>query len=168
MSEYQERIFQALTQALEWLVQYDGDLIDAQPKEECINHKLAQYLEQALREKDLLDGCCVDMEYDKYKEDKKKTSNGRHIRPDIIAHQRESGNRNNLIVIEAKKGYAISEDKNKVTHLVSNSDYQYAVGALISYLPKRPYLKIKFRTRGGRWRTYRFEKNDTTVAETSR
>ena len=41
--------------------------------------KLAQYLENMLREKDLLGNCCVDIEYDKYKEDKKKISNGRNI-----------------------------------------------------------------------------------------
>jgi hypothetical protein len=130
MNRYEECVLEAL----KWLVQTDGDLIETQPKEECINHKLAQYLEAILQQERLLGGCCVDIEYNKYKEDEKKTSDGRNIRPDIIAHERRSGNRNNLIVIEAKKGYDVEKDRHNVTDLVNNIKYQYSVGAVISYL----------------------------------
>ena len=164
MNEYQE----CIVQALKLLVQYDADLIDTQPKEECINHKLAQYLESVLYEKNLLGNCCVDIEYNKYKEDEKKTSNGRNIRPDIIVHERKSGNRNNLIVIEAKKGYDVKQDRDKVVDLVNSEDYQYSVGAVISYFPKRKHLKIKFYTQEGTWKRYLVNKDDFAITETNK
>ena len=164
MDEYQECIIQAL----KLLVQNDADLIDTQPKEECINHKLAQYLESMLHEKNLLGNCCVDIEYNKYKEDEKKTSNGRNIRPDIIAHERKSGNRNNLIVIEAKKNYDAKGDRDKVTDLVNSEDYHYAVGAVISYFPMKEYVKIKFFTPNGIWKKYLLNKTDSTIRETKK
>jgi hypothetical protein len=67
MNELQECVIQALRT----LVQSDSDLIKTQPKEECINHKLAQYLEWVLNEKRLLDKHNVDIEYNKYKEEEK-------------------------------------------------------------------------------------------------
>lgn len=150
------------------LVQYDIDLIKTQPKEECINHKLAQYLEQVMKEKKLLGICAVDIEYNKYKEDKKKPSNGRNIRPDIIAHERKSGNRNNLIVIEAKKLYDSKKDRDKVTDLVNSENYQYATGAVISYFPKRKYVRIKFFKQEGTWEKYDMDKGDFTIKEINR
>ncbi len=164
LNEYERCVVQAIVR----LVQCDGDLIKNQPKEECINHKLAQYLEEVLRGKNLLDGCCVDIEYNKYKEDEKKTSDGQNIRPDIIAHERKSGNQRNLIVIEAKKGYSTREDRNKVIHLVKNGDYQYVVGAVVGYLPGRPYVIIRFLTQGGHWKDYHLNKNDGTIADIKR
>jgi len=143
MNELHECVFEAL----EILIKHDLDLIETQPKEECINHKLAQYLEAVLKEKNLLGACSVDVEYNKYKEDEKKMSNGRSIRPDIIAHERRSGNNNNLIVIEAKKGYDDRDDRDdrdKIVNLVDSQAYQYSVGGVISYFPRREYLKIKF------------------------
>ena len=107
MNEYQGCVLQALM----LVIKSDADLIETQPREECVNHKLAQYLENVLYERNLLGNCSVDIEYNKYKEDEKKTSNGRNIRPDIIAHERRSGNKNNLIVIEAKKGYDVKQDR---------------------------------------------------------
>jgi len=164
MNEYEECIFHAVKR----LVQSDSDLMETQPKEECINHKLAQYLEEALREKNLLNGCCVDIEYDKHKEDEKKMSHGRNIRPDIIAHERKSGNRRNLIVIEAKKGYSSKQDREKVTDLMKNPSYQYSVGAVISYLPDKPYVRIGFLTQGDDWRNCHLSKTDGTIAEAKR
>jgi len=164
MNEYEECIFEALR----WLIQFDRELIETQPKEECINHRLAQYLENVLSQRNLLNDCRVDIEYNKYKEDEKKTSDGRNIRPDIIAHERRSGNRNNLIVIEAKKGYDVKTDRDKVTDLVNSKDYQYSVGAVISYLPQKEYLKIKLLKRQGVWKKYRMNKNDFEIQETKR
>ena len=74
-------------------------------------------MESVLRRKQIIKHHCVDIEYDKYKEDKKKKSNGQLIRSDVIVHQRKSANRNNLIVIEAKKKYPSKHDRAKVTDL---------------------------------------------------
>jgi hypothetical protein len=164
MNEYQECIVQAIKQ----LVQSDGVLIETQPKEECINHRLALYLEQVLRKKNLLDGCCVDIEYDKYQADKKKMANGQHIRPDIIVHERKSANKNNLIVIEAKKGNSSEHDKSKVTYLVDNSNYRYSVGALVSYFPEEDYLEIAFLTQEDGWQQYSFDKRALRLQKTKK
>ena len=163
MNELHNAIFEALVT----LIKHDSDLIATQPKEECINHKLAQYLEVELMKRDLLGACSVDVEYNKYKEDEKKTSNGRNIRPDIIAHQRRSGSNNNLIVIEAKKDYESAADRDKVIELVDSRAYQYSLGAVITYFPKREYLKVKFYERN-EWRRYLMNKNSFEVIETKK
>jgi len=164
MTEYQVCIFEAL----KMLVQNDGDLIENQPKEECINHKLAQYVEIVLSKRNLLGNCSVDIEYNKYKEDEKKSSDGRPIRPDIIAHERKSGDKNNLIVIEAKKGYGTKGDRDKVTDLVANVKYNYSVGAVISYLPGKKYIKVKFPKQDGTWKNYLLNKKNFEITETTR
>lgn len=144
MNELQESIVDALKK----LIESDNDLIETQPKEECINHRFACYLKQVLSDKGLLGPCDVDIEYDKYMDGKKKGSkkgsDGRSIRPDILVHKRRSGNKNNLIVIEAKKRYGTGKDMSKVFDLVDSKKYRYSVGAVVSYLPGSDYVRIKF------------------------
>jgi hypothetical protein len=82
-------------------------------------------------------------------------------------HERRSGNNNNLIVIEAKKGYDDKDDREKVVDLVDSQAYRYPVGAVISYFPQREYLKIKFYEEGG-WRRYLMNKNSFEITETKR
>ena len=163
-----DELQKSIIEALKLLIQYDTDLIKTQPKEECINHKLAQYLELILIKKRLLNKQDVDIEYNKYKENEKKSSSGRNIRPDIIVHERRSGNRNNLIVIEAKKNYDAKGDREKVTDLVKSGGFRYTVGAVISYFPMKEYVKIKFFTPGGTWKKYLLNKKDFTIKETKR
>jgi len=158
----------SIIEALKLLIQYDSDLIRTQPKEECINHKLAQYLELILFKKRLLNKHDVDIEYNKYKENEKKSSDGRNIRPDIIVHERKSGNRNNLIVIEAKINYDAKGDRDKVEDLVKSENFSYAVGAVISYFPTREYVKIKFFGPGYTWKRYLLNKKDFTIRETKK
>ena len=110
----------------------------------------------------------MDIEYNKYKEDEKKSSEGRNIRPDIIVHERKSGNRNNLIVIEAKKNYDAERDRGKVKDLVNSENFRYTVGAIISYFPMKKYVKIKFLTPDGTWKKYLLNKKDFTIKETER
>lgn len=161
MDELQESIIEAL----KLLIQYDIDLIKTQPKEECINHKLAQYLELILIKKRLLNKHQMDIEYNKYKENEKKSSEGRNIRPDIIVHERKSGNKNNLIVIEAKINYDSKGDRHKVVDLVKSQRFSYSVGAVISYFPSREYVKIKFLTPENTWKRYLLNKKDFTIRE---
>lgn len=108
----------------------------------------------------------VDVEYDKYKEDEKKSSGGKNIRPDIIVHKRKSGNENNLIVIEAKKNYIDKKDVEKIKDLVINEDFNYLLGAGVAYLPNRDYMKIKFFLPGDTWENYQLNKKDSTVKKT--
>lgn len=158
------KLQESIVTALRMLVESDNDLIKTQPKEECINHRFACCLERVLSDKGLINMCDVDIEYDKYMEGGKKSSDGRNIRPDILIHERRSGDRNNLIVIEAKKDYETKKDRNKVEDLVSSKKYHYSVGAAVSYFPRRDYVRIKFFD--GTWTTYWLDKNDLSIRET--
>lgn len=166
MNELQKLIMKAL----KLLIENDIELIRNQSREECINHKFAQYLEELLKSRGVLTKLelNVDVEYDKYKEDEKKSSCGRNIRPDIIVHKRKSGNKNNLMVIEAKKNYIDEKDRYKIMDLVKNKDFEYSLGAGAAYLPNRNYMKIKFFLPGDTWENYQLNKKDFTIKKTKR
>lgn len=165
MNKLQEYIIEAL----KTLIKYDKKLIQNQPREECINHRFAQYLEEILRKKELSkeQKVNVDVEYDKYKEGGKKSSDGKNIRPDIIAHKRKSGAKN-LIVIEAKKKYIDKNDKDKIRDLVNNKKFNYSLGAGVAYLPDKDYMKIKFLLSNNSWEIYQLNKNDFKIKKTKR
>lgn len=124
----------------------DFILIKSSVKEECINHKLAQYIEK--NAVNILPGNLslidVDVEYNKYEHDPKKMMGQIPIRPDIIVHQRQSGNSNNYLAVEAKKGYSSQHDKKKIQHLVESDNFQYSLGCLVSYQPDKEYLIVQF------------------------
>jgi hypothetical protein len=166
MNELQNYIIDALKS----LVDSDIELIKNQPKEECINHRLAKHLEDILRKKGILAklDLSVDVEYDKYRENEKKSSDDKKIRPDIITHKRKSGNINNLIVIEAKKKYISKQDNEKIFRLVTSEDFRYSLGVGIAYLPEKEYMKIKFLLPNEPWENYRFSKNDFTIHKTKK
>ena len=120
----------------------DTELIDRKLKEECINHRLAYYLEKNRPEQFSL--YYIDLEYDKknlvnkyisYKGEKK------HIRPDIVIHRRTSSLSDNLIAFECKKNYLNINDKLKLISLLGNEyNYQACIG--LSYQPNKPYFLI--------------------------
>lgn len=171
MQDYEELIMNELqgcvNQAIKMLIKFDGELIKTQPKEECINHKLAQRLEEILKKNRIIRTESVDIEYDKYKKDEKKNSQGKKIRPDIIVHQRRSGNENNLIVIEAKKNYPSKHDRDKVEDLMESQNYQYFLGVLISYQPNRPYIRVEFR-KDSKWEPYWIDKQTLEISSRNR
>ncbi len=61
-----DQLREAIHDALRLLVRYDSELIKTQPKEECLNHRLAKHLESVLRKKKLLGSRSVDIEYNLY------------------------------------------------------------------------------------------------------
>ena len=81
----------------------------------------------------------VDHEYNRNVDLSKAISFGRsddtgekRIYPDIILHRR--GRDENLLVIEAKKGFATDEDDfDKVKALVASRDYHYELGLLLAF-----------------------------------
>jgi hypothetical protein len=126
--------------ALKELINRDLYLINKRLKEECINHRLAVHLEDGIKQFNL--DLIIDIEYDKdIDEQKKKHSNGKPMRPDIIIHQR-GNNINNFLAIEAKKGYVTEHDREKIKALLTQ--YKYTYVCLISYFPKKDYLKYIF------------------------
>jgi len=140
-----------IEKALKELIRRDIGLIHRKVKEECINHRLACYLERLLSEYG--GGYSVDLEYDKNYNDPKKiiideNKNIKAIRPDIIIHERET-NDNNLIAFEIKKNYTDKHDLKKIKELLRNP-YNYKYGCLISYLPTRKYIKVKLLSNQGK------------------
>jgi hypothetical protein len=126
--------------ALKKLICRDLYLINKNLKEECINHRLAVHLCEGIKKFEL--DLIIDIEYDKsIDEQKKKCSNGKPMRPDIIIHER-GNNENNFLAIEAKKDYTTKHDREKIRDLLKC--YKYTYGCLISYFPKEDYLKYIF------------------------
>ena len=144
-------------ESLSKLCDKDYLLFESSVKEECINHKFAQYIEYF--SKQLSPHVDVDVEYNKYEQDLKKMMGQTPIRPDIIVHERQSGNSNNYLAIEAKKGYSSQHDKDKIEHLIDSEDFNYTLGCLVSYQPDKEYLIIKFYTRDPKnWETLKYKK----------
>ena len=129
--------------AIKSLIKNDENLIERKLKEECINHRLALYLEQLINNSLNLS---VDLEYDKNLENSKvicsKLNSKIKIRPDILIHQRNS-NANNLIAIECKKGYLNKHDFHKLIEL-GKSPYKYTLPIGISYQPEKNYLLLYY------------------------
>jgi len=126
--------------ALRKLICEDGHLIKKELKEECINHRLAVYLEEGVKNRNFDRELKIDIEYNKNIDAPKENSNGKKMRPDIVIHKR-GNNTPNMLAIEAKKDYTSKHDKHKIHELLVNDEYAYSYGCLISYFPKRDYLK---------------------------
>lgn len=141
-----------IEEALKELIRRDKGLIHRKVREECINHRLACYLEQFLSEYKCIK-YSVDLEYNKnYNAPKRipidENKNIKAIRPDIIIHEREN-NDNNLIAFEIKKNYTDRHDLEKIRGLFK-SPYNYKYGCLISYLPEKKYIKVKLLSNQGK------------------
>ncbi|MFQ6758245.1 MAG: hypothetical protein D9V46_12160 [Deltaproteobacteria bacterium] len=135
---------EVVIESLSKLCENDYLLIESSVKEECINHKFAQYIEYITKQSLPHIDVDVDVEYNKYEHDPKKMMGQTPIRPDIIVHKRQSGNSNNYLAIEAKKEYSSKHDKEKIEHLVLSENFNYSLGCLVSYQPDREYLIIQF------------------------
>lgn len=145
--------------SLKNLCEKDLILIEKSLKEECINHRLALYIENNKTDHPELTNIDVDLEYNKYEHDHKKMMNQTPIRPDILVHKRESGNSSNHIAIETKKSYSSQHDKKKIKHLVNSGVFDYTLGCVISFQPEKEYLIIQFLESGSEeWEKHRFYK----------
>jgi len=132
--------------SLKQLVFNDNHLLKNKLKEECLNHKLANYIEHNIKVENVNINYDIDIEYDKNLDLTKKIFNdeGKEIaiRPDILVHKRDS-NDYNLIAIEAKKQYSTQHDIKKIMKLLKHP-YNYSFGFIISYLPRKSYVRIKY------------------------
>jgi hypothetical protein len=138
-----EDIRQIISASINNLRTYDRLLLEANPKEEAINHRLAVYIEHEIRQRDL--HYSVDVEYDKFNSGKKqiydREGNFVNIRPDIIVHNRMSQD-NNLLAIEAKKGNPIKKDRRTLKGLLDEPfNYQYA--AIVSYFQNKSFSSFE-------------------------
>ena len=115
----------------------DGSKGNRLVHETAINHRFAFYLENNLRKYTC--SCAyfqVDLEYNRYF-GRPKEHNGDNIRPDILIHKRQgkTPNKDNLLVIEAKKTVISKEDNDLVKQLMSDKKkkYLYQYGLTVVY-----------------------------------
>ncbi|MBK9960786.1 MAG: hypothetical protein IPP06_05485 [Saprospiraceae bacterium] len=97
---YDPLVILLINQSLERFTKNDIDLLKISIHEECLNHRLAVYIEQILSECQI-DKFYVDIEYNR-NIDMIKSINHDNIRIDIIVHGR-GNNQNNLLAFEKKK-----------------------------------------------------------------
>jgi hypothetical protein len=140
-------VLELLCSSLQNIAIFDSDLLERKVREECVNHRLAFYIE-AIYEKIVKDDRlhCIDLEYNKNvgPDDKKvKDENGNEIsiRPDIIVHKRESNN-DNLIAIEAKYESNSKHDILKLSRLL-DAPYNYSYSVAINYNPGKNYFSLR-------------------------
>lgn len=109
--------------------------------EVCINHRLANLLEEEVAPVFRLEGIFVDIEFNREGVGPKEVSNNgknRRVRPDIIIHNRKTGpEKQNFLVVECKKQGApqedLEEDGRKICDLMKNERYEYWFGLLVVY-----------------------------------
>jgi hypothetical protein len=150
-----DQIKRAVSKAISTLKRDDGTLFDCAIEEGfdydsrklhevCINHRLAIYLEQEILP--IVNGTdqkyFVDIEFNKEGINKKKIvrCNGQElvVRPDIIIHNRKSGDqKENLLVVECKKIGAsraqIRKDRERVLAFMRDVKYNYSLGLQVVY-----------------------------------
>jgi hypothetical protein len=119
----------------------DNDENERKLHEVCINHRFACHLEKHLSNvstKRNLEKLYVDIEVNKRGTQQKKvaTVNGIEevVRPDIMIHNRkDEAEKNNILVIEAKKHNIPQHDIDKVKGLMNDQRFNYTYGLTISY-----------------------------------
>lgn len=149
------QIKQAVLRAFSRLKREDGSLFDCEIEEDfgydsrklhevCINHKLAIYLEDEILP--IISGAdqkyFVDIEFNREGINKKKiiVCNVEElvVRPDIIIHNRKSGEqKKNFLIVECKKNGAqlseIDDDRKKIRAFMENDKYKYSFGLQVVY-----------------------------------
>ncbi len=146
-----DNISVVLNNAIASLLQEDGILFECDAysqdgydsrklHEVCINHRLAIHIERHISPVIMCDNkIYVDIEFNKEGTNIKKLVGSINVvRPDIIIHNRKSGNdKHNILVIECKKKGATSreleDDKENVLALMSDDKYKYIYGSQIIY-----------------------------------
>ena len=107
--------------------------------EVCINHKLANYLEKYVLPifKNEHDEVYVDIEFNREGGNQKEWSNGGLVRPDIIIHNRKSGeSKKNILIVECKKAIfnnEFTDDIDKIEAFMEDDKYLYQYGLQVIY-----------------------------------
>jgi hypothetical protein len=153
-NDMKDQIREALLNAFSRLKSKDGCLFNCPIEEDvgydsrklyevCINHRLANYLEDAILPILNENGreYSVDIEFNREGGNKKKLEvNGseQFVRPDIIIHNRKTGRKKaNFLVVECKKGGTarekVTDDCKKIRAFMENGRYQYTFGLQVIY-----------------------------------
>ena len=147
-----EKIERIIKDSLKKLLDFDYDIfcgdsnenknerneIDRELHEITINHRFAYYLESELRKEESYNCYSVDLEYNRYFNDRKKLEYDSYkdiVRPDIIIHTRTKHTElpMHLLVIEAKKLKNTRWDEQKILGFIEDTNYHYMYGLTLSY-----------------------------------
>jgi hypothetical protein len=118
----------------------ESDTLERKLHEVCINHRLANHLERLILPQ-FAGGLFVDIEFNREGGNEKEVQVGnaaRTIRPDIIIHNRQSGEaKRNVLAVECKKAGASQEqlknDRERLEGLITDSKYGYSYGLQVTY-----------------------------------
>jgi hypothetical protein len=164
-----DKVKEAVQHSFKQLLNEDGSLFNC-PIEEgypsyarklhevCINHKLANHLEDAILPFIANNGkMYVDIEFNREGQNYKEVlMNGANkiLRPDIIIHNRKSDrDKSNFLVVECKKDGSsqaeIEEDKRKICAMMDDGCYQYLFGLRVSYGRDNIEADLFYRNNGG-------------------
>lgn len=149
-----DRVESAIRESFRKLKENDGHLFECPVEEHaeydsrklhevCINHKLAIYLDESIRPElsDEADIFFTDIEFNREGIDFKNLQyedQDKRVRPDIIVHNRKSGDqKRNFLVVECKKASALVEKKDqdirKIEALLTDQRYEYQFGLQTIY-----------------------------------
>jgi hypothetical protein len=144
-----EKILLAIGKACFALCKDDGQLFscscdenktdDRKLYEVCINHKLANHLENIFFSSfpKFKSVYFVDIEFNREGEREKTLLGYGLVRPDIIIHNRKSGeDKDNLLVVECKKDVIDSADTNKLENFLLDRKYEYKYALQVKYTSK--------------------------------
>lgn len=144
--DMKEFLIQSIIQAQSDLIKSDWLLVkpgccipvdkhDLKLHEVCINHRFAIYLERTISECPSLIGYSIDIEYNRYGNDVKRSPDCKPIRPDVIVHKRrDNGQSENLLVIEAKMADGHNNDEARIRMMMSDDGiFKYRFGAKLTY-----------------------------------
>lgn len=143
----------AVLRAFERLLRDDGILFDCPIEEDypydarklhevCVNHRLANHLQdEILPILDVKEKMFVDIEFNREGASYKRAEingNEKTVRPDIIIHNRKSGEaKKNTLIVECKKQRAdtteIENDKQKILAMMQDKRYEYLFGLQVIY-----------------------------------
>jgi hypothetical protein len=167
-----ENVKNWIIESLQTLIQEDGDLLrpesvpsiyklkgerdlNRELHETTINHRLAIHLEN-LMEKYGMSGYYVDIEYNRYINDRKmvrslKTGKSIEVRPDIVVHKRTRLDEPvpHFLVVEAKKHELNDKDRNHIKDIMHDENYLYKYGMLISYYSDPRVIQVNLLTLPG-------------------
>lgn len=147
--------------AFKKLIEDDGNLFsgvvaecedDRKLHEVCINHRLAFHLENSFCEflNRYVETMYFDLEFNREGPNQKELNVDNHttiVRPDIVLHNRKSGqSKLNLLVIECKKSDAseimIKQDKEKLHAFLTDERYCYKYALYVEYCADRVFGEL--------------------------
>jgi hypothetical protein len=147
MSSNQEitELKELLNKALQRLYENDMSLIERRANERAITFRFGIYFEELVKNSSFKE-LNVDAEYNRNGEGTKSTDSKPHgTHPDILLHERETNNKNKL-VLEFKgrwnKDKCGACDKKKLMEFTSkNQGYRYVLGAWVLLEQDKPVVK---------------------------